>query len=303
MLSPLRNRFGIPGVISVIALVFAMLGGAYAASGGGGSLLASSSAKHKRHQSKKNAKAKRGPRGPRGAAGPAGPAGPIGPAGPAGAAGAKGDMGAEGKQGKTGSNGKSVATTALAAGEGGCEQGGTKLEVEGSGSSEVVCNGSPWTDGGTLPGGAQETGTWSYYQAPVESISAVSVPITFSIPLASEVEAFYFTREEIEVSEEAEEELGHGCKWNTEEFSNPDARPEATTPGTLCVFANEESFLGNLQSLTVQNPTDPLATLASKDVAGPAGGYLLFRKKSTAEPKALSARGVWAVSAPAAPTP
>ena len=31
MLSPLRNRFGIPGVISVIALVFAMFGGAYAA--------------------------------------------------------------------------------------------------------------------------------------------------------------------------------------------------------------------------------------------------------------------------------
>ena len=27
MLSPLRNRFGIPGVVSVIALVFAMLGG------------------------------------------------------------------------------------------------------------------------------------------------------------------------------------------------------------------------------------------------------------------------------------
>ncbi|HSR94938.1 MAG TPA: hypothetical protein VLK56_08730, partial [Solirubrobacterales bacterium] len=26
MLSPLRNRFGIPGVISVIALVFAMMG-------------------------------------------------------------------------------------------------------------------------------------------------------------------------------------------------------------------------------------------------------------------------------------
>ena len=31
MFSTLRTRFGIPGVISVIALVFAMLGGAYAA--------------------------------------------------------------------------------------------------------------------------------------------------------------------------------------------------------------------------------------------------------------------------------
>ena len=32
MFSTLRTRFGIPGVISVIALVFAMFGGAYAAS-------------------------------------------------------------------------------------------------------------------------------------------------------------------------------------------------------------------------------------------------------------------------------
>ncbi|HKB50891.1 MAG TPA: hypothetical protein VKC63_05620, partial [Solirubrobacterales bacterium] len=67
MLSPLRNRFGIPGVISVIALVFAMLGGAYAASDNGSGKATAS------------AKAKAGPRGPRGKTGPAGPAGPAGP--------------------------------------------------------------------------------------------------------------------------------------------------------------------------------------------------------------------------------
>ena len=82
MFSTLRNRFGIPGVISVIALVFAMFGGAYAASNssGGGKATAS-------------AKAKKGPKGPKGATGPAGPAGAAGPAGPAGP---KGDAGATG---------------------------------------------------------------------------------------------------------------------------------------------------------------------------------------------------------------
>jgi hypothetical protein len=61
MLSPLRNRFGIPGVISVIALVFAMLGGAYAAS-------------NSNDDGKATASAKKGPRGPRGKPGPPGPA-------------------------------------------------------------------------------------------------------------------------------------------------------------------------------------------------------------------------------------
>src|ERR1700729_4312957 len=85
MFSTLRTRFGIPGSISVIALVFAMFGGAYAASNSasGGKATAS-------------AKAKKGPRGPKGATGPAGPAGPQGPAGPAGA---QGPAGAAGKDG------------------------------------------------------------------------------------------------------------------------------------------------------------------------------------------------------------
>src|SRR5258706_13999527 len=83
MFSPLSNRFGIPGVISVIALVFAMLGGAYAASNNSGGGKASASAK-----------AKKGPRGPKGATGPAGPAGPSGPARSKGDPGAKEGTGA-----------------------------------------------------------------------------------------------------------------------------------------------------------------------------------------------------------------
>jgi len=89
MLSFMRNRFGIPGVISVVALVFAMLGGAYAA--------------NKSADSKASAsKAKRGPRGPKGPRGPAGSQGPVGPTGAAGAAGAAGKEGPQGPKGEPG---------------------------------------------------------------------------------------------------------------------------------------------------------------------------------------------------------
>jgi hypothetical protein len=90
MLFTLRNRFGIPGVISVIALVFAMFGGAYAAKNNGG---ATASAK---------AKVKVGPRGPRGKPGPVGPQGPPGPKGDTGPAGPEGKAGPPGKDGLTG---------------------------------------------------------------------------------------------------------------------------------------------------------------------------------------------------------
>lgn len=94
MLSFMRNRFGVPGVISVVALVFAMLGGAYAANKSESSGPKASAAK-----------GKRGPKGPRGATGPAGPQGLPGPAGPQGPAGAAGTAGKEGPQGKPGEPG------------------------------------------------------------------------------------------------------------------------------------------------------------------------------------------------------
>jgi hypothetical protein len=106
MLSFLRNRFGIPGVISVIALVFAMLGGAYAATSSGGSgSKASASATGKR--------GKRGPRGPKGATGPQGLVGPAGATGPQGPGGAKGDTGATGVQGIPGEDGETGFTETL----------------------------------------------------------------------------------------------------------------------------------------------------------------------------------------------
>jgi hypothetical protein len=161
MLSSFRMRFGIPGVISVIALVFAMFGGAYAATNNSGKATAS-------------AKAKKGPPGPRGKTGPAGPAGPTGPAGPAGPAGPKGD---KGDTGSAGAPGKSVTVTEIEPEEEECEErGGAMVAQEGAGSGVEVCNGSPWTAGGTLPSGATETGMF-FSNLNGGQIAAASFPI------------------------------------------------------------------------------------------------------------------------------
>jgi hypothetical protein len=144
MLSPLRNRFGIPGVISVIALVFAMFGGAYAASNDSGGKATSS------------AKAKRGPRGPKG---PAGPAGPTGPAGPAGA---KGDTGAQGPQGEPGPQGPAGPQ---------CPAGKDGKDGE-TGFTE------------TLPSGETETGTWLVLTGQTMVPLHFNIPLAAPLPEA-----------------------------------------------------------------------------------------------------------------------
>lgn len=174
MFSLLRNRFGIPGVISVIALVFAMFGGAYAASNDGGGKATAS------------AKAKKGPRGPKGPKGDTGPAGPAGPAGAKGDTGAAGANGTNGAPGAPGQDGKSVEAIEFGPteeeehGEPCGERGG--VEFESASPDTFACNGeegSPWTAGGTLPSGATETGSWFTPEA--------EGPISFPIPLAAAI--------------------------------------------------------------------------------------------------------------------
>lgn len=83
MLNAIRRNLSLPTAIAVVALVFAMTGGAFAAKDVvGGSAQASKK------------KGKRGPRGPQGPKGSKGLRGPQGP---------KGDTGAQGPKGETGS--------------------------------------------------------------------------------------------------------------------------------------------------------------------------------------------------------
>jgi Collagen triple helix repeat (20 copies) len=84
MLNAIRRNLSLPTAIAVVALVFAMTGGAFAAK---------DSVTGPAQASKQKAKGKRGPRGPQGKRGPVGLTGPQGAQGPVGPQGPKGDPG------------------------------------------------------------------------------------------------------------------------------------------------------------------------------------------------------------------
>lgn len=206
MFSLLRNRLGIPGVIAIIALVFAAIGGAWAATDQGG---ATASAQ----KQPKHTKSPRGPRGKRGPQGPAGPAGPKGDAGAngeAGAQGAKGDAGATGATGATGAAGAKGATGATGA-----------AGAAGAAGPE----GSPWTAGGTLPAGKTETGAWVIPSStgPGAAQFSISFPIPLTerlSPLSAEGQIIFLLPGEDETAT---------CPGTVE---NPRA-----LPGHLCIYA------------------------------------------------------------------
>jgi hypothetical protein len=275
MFSTLRNRFGIPGVISVIALIFAMFGGAYAASNssGGGKATAS-------------AKAKQGPRGKTGKTGPAGPAGPTGPAGPAGPAGpggAKGDAGApgtNGTNGTNGANGTSVLASNEATGTANCEgRGGSKF-VTGA-TTTFACNGKDGIGGGgggglpaTLGTGETETGTFAYN---AEQEGAF-LPISFNVPLSAALDASHVIFAP-----------AFGTNPDPTHCPGNASTPEASS-GYLCLygFAANATFNGSVSP----------DFAAGAEGTGTAGAILKFAREPLGEPPNLSifVTGAWAVT-------
>ena len=131
MFQAIRRHISPATVVAFMALIFAMTGGAFAASSGGGGRGSRATASTapagsatplaSAAKSKAKPKAKAGPRGPAGPggkngangatgpAGAAGPAGATGPGGPAGATGATGAAGAAGAAGPEGSFDKTLA--------------------------------------------------------------------------------------------------------------------------------------------------------------------------------------------------
>jgi hypothetical protein len=156
-----------------VALVFAVTGGAFAATGGGNSpshaTLTASAAK-----SKAKPKTKAGPRGPAGPAGKNGTNGTNGAPGATGPGGPAGPAGGTGPAGGAGANGESVTNTALVGNKGGCKEGGAEFKV-GSGTPTHACDGEKGAAGKegnlgkTLAKGATETGTWSF-QKPSQQV-------------------------------------------------------------------------------------------------------------------------------------
>jgi hypothetical protein len=149
MFSAIRRRVHLSPAtaIATLALVFAMSGGAYAAS-----KYVITSTKQISPKVLKSLQGKAGAAGKNGANGANGVNGATGPQGPAGATGAQGAQGPAGTAGAAGENG--------APGK----------------------EGSPWTAGGTLPSGQSETGTWAFKE---DGIVAISFPIRLEGSLAA----------------------------------------------------------------------------------------------------------------------
>jgi hypothetical protein len=237
--------FGKAGLtVAICALVLALVGGAYAAGG-----LTKSQEKQVTKIAKKYA----------------GKPGATGPAGPAGTPGTNGTNGAAGK------NGTSVTSEAASAGE--CPEGGTKFTA--GASTSKVCNGSPWTAGGTLPKGSTEKGSWSV--TPIEAAYPPATfgrgAISFGIPLQSAPTVQYV--------KEGETGVEH-CPGTV-------ANPKADE-GFLCLYAAAGEHLG-----TISNTFEEAETWA-------VGANLLFVNVCpgcpTGHDPGFVVYGTWAVTAP-----
>lgn len=289
MFAKLREQFSTAGLIlSILALIFALAGGAYAANHSG-----------KATASAKGAKGPRGPKGAKGATGAPGPQGLKGDPGPAGKDGALGPEGKQGPAGNNGTNGKSVTVSEVEAGNGEeqCEERGG-ARIKGGSSTAFACNGvdgSPWTAGGTLPPGSSEHGTWVAAGEPTEGppalsgIPQVSASVSFNVPLAAGVEAHVIP---------AGTTTPPGC---TGSVSEPGA-----APGNLCLFARFEKhvFKEEVEPGVFNYGYFPLELeTGGLFEAGKSGTVIVVRaEEPEGEPlPPVYVAGDWAVTAPAAP--
>jgi hypothetical protein len=268
VISRIHQKLGTAGfVISIVALVAALGGGAYAASGGLSGKQKKEVAKIAQTEAKKFA-------GKPGAPGATGAAGPAGTAGGAGAKGDKGDQGSTGKAGGPGPAGKSVEVGPAGAGE--CPSGGTIVEVEAEpATQQFVCNGEDGQTGftETLPSGKTETGAWALPASSGEGVA----PISFAIPLSSAVN---ISSVEIMASGEAAKP---GCTGGTSQSPKAD-------PGFLCIYTG----LGSLGSGPIVIRAGASGPAAVELGAGTTGGYL----QATALTSMVgTVSGTWAVTA------
>lgn len=278
MFSRLRKRFTYANVAMTLALVFAMSGGAYAAS-----KYAITSSKQIKPSVLKQLRGAQGPTGTTGAAGVAGAAGPQGPAG------ARGETGPEGKAGKDGTNGtegqpgepgRNVVAEAASNGE--CSAGGTKFEVEGSGHTEHVCNGSGGGGGGggTLASGQTETGTWFIEGTVKAKEELVEQPISFTTPLAKPATAGQAAQFEY-VEQTYPNPVGTAhCPGS---YENPTAEP-----GYFCVYAFVfKENVGNAELLNLED-------IAESAYASRFGAILRLESSAAGTVRSF---GAWAVTA------
>jgi hypothetical protein len=207
----ITEPFGKAGLtVAVIALVMALVGGAYAAGG-----LTKSQEKQVKKIAKKYA-------------------GKPGATGPAGAAGTNGTNGKDGVPGAPGKDGVSPTGTAFSGAQHGCSAAGG-VEYKGA-TTNYVCNGKEGpqgTFGGeTLPSGQTLKGhwgaaSWGEEGFPNPGLGQAVATVSYALPVGEGVTTHYI---------QPEESNPPGCTGNVE---NPGAKP-----GSLCVFAAIETNVG-----------------------------------------------------------
>ncbi len=273
MFQAIRKHLTPSTFIAFMALVFALTGGAFAASShtGGSGAKASASATHatpvaSAAKAKAAPKGKAGPRGPAGAKGATGATGAPGATGPGGPAGATGPGGPQGPPGVTGATGATgAAGPAGAAGK--------------EGKQGVIHPGE------TLPSGATETGQWILTGSAaggfeLAGAATLSFPIPLKEPLANTTSKVIHPGEGEHEPNESSYIANHECGGTVE---NPVA-----APGFLCIFVAEEE---NVQGFSV---FDASAKEPNGNGAGKTG---VGMKGITKEAGVLNARGSWAVTA------
>lgn len=257
LLRRLKERLAANGpglTVAVIAMLVALTGGAFAAAGALNGTQKKEVKKIAQAEAKKFAKA-----------------GPAGAPGAPGAKGDKGDKGDQGSQGVAGKPGTSVGATEVLPGEPECEaRGGALIQKEGAPEAIEVCSGkegSPWTDGGTLPPGATETGSWAFNGTEADT-DGIRVPISFPIPLAQEFIKNAHVHFGIAGSGGAFE-AGGACPTEGG-LTGPGAFEPTAMPGELCVYQNEEEGLFGATFSKIYRYTENLKG------ATPTGAVLLF---------------------------
>jgi hypothetical protein len=218
MFPAIRKHITPATVIATVALVFAMSGGAYAAS-----KFLITSAK----QIKPSVLAQlKGKPGAAGAVGSQGTAGPVGPQGPVGVAGKDGVNGAPGGKGETG---VSVTTAAASLAECG-KAGGVK--VMSASPATKVCNGATGFTK-TLPSGETETGMWGSISGKANCFGPIVCGIasmSFSIPLEKALESEHHVQ-----VKPAGYDGTDGTGTEHEECPGTAEEPKAEA-GVLCVY-------------------------------------------------------------------
>ena len=214
-------------------------------------------------------------KGRAGPAGPAGAAGSPGPAGPSGAAGA----GTPGAPGSPGAPGTSVTSATIGAGASRAAGGSEFTSTSGK---TFACNGKEGKPGkngnegipATLPSGNTETGSLAYDRPQEAAEAVVLLPISFTIPLAGELDQNHALVRPVTFP--ACTEVPCEERQKTVEANCTGTATSPTAPsGVLCVYLAREPSEG-LEELNVLKSASPglgaskTGALVDAKLSGPA---------------------------------